>query len=285
MVGIAKIMRDYLVFVRAGKSSLHSELIRSDPNRNWDCCVSWYTEPTKNSLGEYHSREGINKYEGFIDDYNAFLKDKNYKRLALIDDDVQFRPGDISRLFDYCDNENIELCQPALCWGTNASHNVTLWNPLFNRRNVTFIEVMTPFFSIDMLNQLMPTFNLTKSTYGIDYAWSSILSGGGKIAIVDKIKVNHIKAIDQKKGAFYNYLRAMGVDAFEDYEGVKELYGFEDGFKTLREDHVFRWFIPDFIGCYMIDCSEYLKVSCHEKIVYMKKVIKKLRKCVFSKGS
>ena len=207
------------------------------------------------------------------------------KRLALIDDDVQFRPGDISRLFDYCDNENIELCQPALCWGTNASHNVTLWNPLFNRRNVTFIEVMTPFFSIDMLNQLMPTFNLTKSTYGIDYAWSSILSGGGKIAIVDKIKVNHIKAIDQKKDAFYNYLRAMGVDAFEDYEGVKELYGFEDGFKTLREDHVFRWFIPDFIGCYMIDCSEYLKVSCHEKVVYMKKVIKKLRKCVFSKGS
>ncbi len=38
-------MRPYLVFVRAGPKSFHSQHIREDPERNWDCCVSWYSNP------------------------------------------------------------------------------------------------------------------------------------------------------------------------------------------------------------------------------------------------
>ena len=38
-------MREFLVFFRAGAKSLHGEALAGDPNRNWDCCVSWYSKP------------------------------------------------------------------------------------------------------------------------------------------------------------------------------------------------------------------------------------------------
>ena len=37
--------RPNLLFVRAGDQSLHPRLIAEDPQRNWDCCVSWYIAP------------------------------------------------------------------------------------------------------------------------------------------------------------------------------------------------------------------------------------------------
>ena len=42
--------RRYLVFVRAGNESWHRRLIQEDPNRNWDCCVSWYGAPADERL-------------------------------------------------------------------------------------------------------------------------------------------------------------------------------------------------------------------------------------------
>src|SRR5256885_6492443 len=51
--------RQYLVFVRAGRESLHRRLIQEDPDRNWDCCVSWYDAPQEQEhLAEYYCATG-----------------------------------------------------------------------------------------------------------------------------------------------------------------------------------------------------------------------------------
>lgn len=164
-------MRDYLVFVRAGARSLHRRAIEEDSRRNWDCCVSWYSDPPpEESVAERYDHRGANKYEAFAQTFHDAQARQSYRYVLLLDDDVKFRPGDISRFFDICDHEQLELSQPALAWGTHANFPVTLWNPACRVRQVGFVEVMAPCFSRTALEQLLPTFTLTRSTWGIDHA-------------------------------------------------------------------------------------------------------------------
>ncbi len=58
--------RPYLVFVRAGNGSLHPRLLAENPDRNWDCCVSWYVPPLPEHLAEHYSAGGFNKLDGFL---------------------------------------------------------------------------------------------------------------------------------------------------------------------------------------------------------------------------
>ena len=57
-------MRPYLVFVRAGLKSFHAQHIREDPDRNWDCCVSWYSAPGNDGGAERSTTGGLNKFDG-----------------------------------------------------------------------------------------------------------------------------------------------------------------------------------------------------------------------------
>ncbi len=237
-------MRDYLVFVRAGAASLHRRCIEEDPRRNWDCCVSWYTEqPPAESLAELYDHRGANKYDAFVETFHDVLTSTPYRYVLLLDDDVKFRPGDISRFFDICNRERLDLCQPALAWGTHATFDVTLWNPACSVRQVGFVEVMAPCFSRATLEELLPTFRLTRSTWGIDHAWGSLLAGQNRIAIVDAVRVHHTKPVDLENGPFYRLMRSLGVDPHADMSEVLERYPYvQHG--TLDVLHRYRWRLP-----------------------------------------
>ncbi len=199
--------RPYLVMVRAGAASLHPQWLADDPDRNWDCWVSWYCEPDArcDAAVEYESDGGDNKFEGYLQGREALaLQLDHYRYVALLDDDLEFTPGGISRTFAHCALAQADLAQPALRWGSNVNHDVTLYNPLTDVRRVSFVEVMMPFFSNDTLRLLEPSFLLSKSSWGIDYAWGSQLahrSGRpGKLMIVDAVQVHHTKPFDTKQG-------------------------------------------------------------------------------------
>ena len=90
--------RPYLVFVRAGRESWHRRLILEDPERNWDCCVNWYQEPTDDEgLAEYYcgsvNSKALNKLEGFLEFREHHPQPWNYRYIALLDDDLYLRPG------------------------------------------------------------------------------------------------------------------------------------------------------------------------------------------------
>lgn len=259
-------MKDYLVFYRAGPNSLHAKALNEDPQRNWDCCISWYCEPKKEALAEYYLSGKDNKYESFVEFLDSTPAAKGYRYYLLVDDDVAYSPGDISRFFEICDRHSLYLCAPVLKWGTNSNHDVTLWNPLCEIRQVTYVEVMTPCFSRQALNDLRDTFLLTKSTWGIDYAWSSRLSGQGKIAAVDAIRVEHTKAADPSGGAFYLKLKSMGVDLGEEYASIKHSYPPFGGFRTARHGHLYRFGLPDFIGWPLTRLFEHVNKRVHRRM-------------------
>ena len=238
------VQRPYLVFVRAGDQSLHGRLIAEDPARNWDCCVSWYVPPRPEQAAEYYSQGGFNKFDGFLEFWRERPQPFAYRYLLLLDDDVYLRPGDISRFFALCEEFRIYLAQPALRWFTQTTLNALVRNPACLLRRVSAVEVMAPCFSSEALEALLPTFGMTRSTWGTDLAWAGVIGSRHPIYVVDAVGMDHTRTGDGRPGLFYRRLAEMGVDPHEELERVQRMYPQLRRYRTLRGGHVFRPGLP-----------------------------------------
>lgn len=232
------------MFVRAGDESLHGRLIAEDPQRNWDCCVSWYVPPRPEQAAEYYSQGGFNKFDGFLEFWRQRPEPFTYRYLLLLDDDVYLRPGDVSRFLTLCEHHRTYLAQPALRWFTQTTLNALVRNPACLLRRVSAVEVMAPCFSAEALEALLPTFGMTRSTWGTDLAWAGLIGGREPIYVVDAVGMDHTRTGDGRPGAFYRKLAEMGVDPHEELERVQRLYPAVRRYRTLRKGHVFREGIP-----------------------------------------
>jgi len=238
--------RPYLVFVRAGVQSLHRRLIAEDPQRNWDCCVSWYVPPIAEELAEYYSSGGgaFNKLEGFLEFWRRAPQPWPYRYTLMLDDDLYLRPGDLSRFFALCDRYHTYVSQPSLRWFTHTTLNVLVRNPACLLRRVTLVEVMAPCFSRAALEQLVHTFDWTKSTWGIDLAWGGELQGRQSLYVVDGVAMYHTRTGDGRPTPFYLKLQALGVDPQAELERVRRRYPDFPGHRIQPDGHVYRPGLP-----------------------------------------
>ncbi|MGH8265919.1 MAG: hypothetical protein ACRETG_04775 [Steroidobacteraceae bacterium] len=253
------VRRPYLVFVRAGEQSLHRELIAQDPGRNWDCCVSWYIAPRDEQLAEFYSHGGFNKLDGFLEFWRALPKPWPYRYVLLMDDDVYLRPGDLARFFALCERYQAYLSQPALRWFTHTTINALVRNPVCLLRRVSFVEVMAPCFSQAALVELLPSFGMTRSTWGTDLAWAGTLDGRHPLYVVDAVAMDHTRTGDGRPTAFYRKLAQMGVDPGEELARVRQMYPHFRGSRTLSTGHVFRPGIPRWAAPALMRLFEELK--------------------------
>lgn len=237
--------RPYLVFFRAGGNSFHDVILAQDPRRNWDCCVNWYLEGQPEGSAELYLSGGDNKFEGLVKFLRRTGLADHYEYVLALDDDLLFRPGDVSRYFDICRANALYLSQPALEWRSHFSHYVTLRNPVCRLRRVTFVEVMAPCFSRAALRELRKTFLYTKSTYGIDWAWSAEVGHFKSFHVVDEIPILHTRPIDRSQGAFYRKLREWGVNPDSDNASVFARYpDFARIMRTCRTGHAAASWVP-----------------------------------------
>lgn len=236
--------RPHLLFVRAGAESLHRRLIAEDSARNWDCCVSWYVPPADEHLAEYYCDGGDNKLEGFLAFWKRPGHASPYRYVWIMDDDVYLRPGDVSRFFSLCEQYSTYVSQPALRWLTHTTLNSLVRNPACLLRRVSLVEVMAPCFSAAALEQLIHTFDWTKSTWGTDWAWGSLLQGKQPLYVIDAVTLEHTRNGDSRPGAFYRKLAAMGIDPAEELRRVERMFPQFVGAQTLRDGHVLRGGIP-----------------------------------------
>ena len=261
-------MRNYLVFVRAGKTSLHPTWLAEDPDRNWDCCVNaWGDAPMEQPGAEAEWREtgGLNKFLGFLEIYPRVLASLTHRYVLMLDDDLEFAPGAISRFFRYCEAEYLNLCQPAIRQGSHANHVLNIRNPWCKVRRVNFVEVIAPCFDRPTLDLLMPTFSLTKCTWGIDWAWSSILAPRGRLAVVDAVAMHHTKPMDVTGGPFYQRLKSMGIDPAQELAAVHQVFPIRDPMRTLPDGHWYRWRLPDALNAALVAREEQRKLRAHLK--------------------
>jgi len=251
--------RPFLAFVRAGADSLHGRLIAEDPRRNWDCCVSWYVTPRSEALAEFYSHGGFNKLDGFLEFARERPEYREYSHVMLLDDDVYLRPGDLSRFFTLCERYDTYLSQPALRWFTHTTINALVRNPVCVLRRVSFVEVMAPCFSQAALAALLPTFGMTRSTWGNDLAWAGTIGGRHPIYVVDAVGMDHTRTGDGRPTAFYRKLTEMGVDPGEELAQVRRMYPAFHGSRTLRSGHVYRADVPRWAAPLLMRLFEDLK--------------------------
>jgi hypothetical protein len=251
--------RPFLAFVRAGADSLHGRLIAEDPQRNWDCCVSWYVPARREALAEFYSHGGFNKLDGFLEFAREWPAYREYRYVILLDDDIYLRPGDLSRFFALCERYATYLSQPALRWLTHTTINALVRNPVCVLRRVSFVEVMAPCFSREALAALLPTFGMTRSTWGNDLAWAGAIDGRHPICVVDAIGMDHTRTGDGRPTAFYRKLAEMGVDPGAELERVRRMYPAFRGSRTLGSGHVFRPGIPAWAAPALMRLVEELK--------------------------
>jgi hypothetical protein len=258
--------RDFLVFFRSGPSSLHRRLLAEDPQRNWDCAISyWASAQPPDDLAEMYSTGGGNKFDGFVEFWRTDPRARGYRYYLLLDDDVYFAPGDISRLLAICDRHKIELAQPALQWSTFFNHNVTVENPICELRRVSFVEVMAACFSAPTLERLLPTFSESRSTWGIDWAWACLMRDHGSMHVVDTVAIDHTKVVDVKSGALYRKLRAEGVDFMDELNRARTQYGEFGRRRTRFGGHVYRKGIPTVLGLVLVHVFESFKVFARQQ--------------------
>lgn len=222
--------RRYLLVVRAGDFSLHPGWL--DGPRSWDLHISYFgsrDEPF-GALpeGVSLSRETGPKYPGLsacLAAHPEFLD--RYSLIGFPDDDLACRAADWNRAFAVLDEIGADLGQPALDPRSFFSYDIFLRRKKFRYREVDFVELMCPIFSMSFLREILPTWTLNASSWGLDYLWRArALREGRRMAIVDEASVLHTRAIG--RGAQYSAANMKGGSRYDDFETVLKAHDITD---------------------------------------------------------
>jgi len=187
-------MRENLVIVRAGATSLHPGWLQRHEARNWDLVVCPFEELPKLQLEDVSIGDVMpgQKWTGLFRLLSEWDGWRRYRYVWLPDDDLFAIQAHLSLFFNLCAEHNVALAAPALAEHSFFSHIMSLRNRSFLRRRVTFVEVMMPCFRVDVLVRCLPTFGLTETGYGwgLDYVWPKLLDYRD-VWLFDAISVVH----------------------------------------------------------------------------------------------
>jgi hypothetical protein len=229
--------RRNLVVLRANEDSLHpqwrQDLLESE--RSWDLCNSFYGKP------ENFPPEDFAEYAVLQNQDRKFTALKKlmhtdsvlwgYDYIMFPDDDLDMSWSDINTAFAVCREYGLQLAQPSLDPSGFVNYLTTRQNTSYLLRFVSMVEVMTPIFSRQALRACVHSFDLTASSFGIDYVWSKLVQGPQtKIAIIDKVAVRHTRPTG------HNY-DIQG--AFAEGNALSARYGVRDHFAINERGGMF----------------------------------------------
>jgi len=107
----------------------------------------------------------------FIDNFRI----KQYEFYWFPDPDLIINIKDINKFFKIVNKNNFGLCQPSLTKNSICSHSFLRQKIGKDYRKVDFVEVMCPCFSRKILGELLWTFDLSFSGYGLDILWAKYM--------------------------------------------------------------------------------------------------------------
>ncbi len=222
-------MRPNLVIVRAGGASLHPGWLTGPGPRNWDLVVSYFGDDPdlyrEDDVVRIDSKGPkwpplqalLQQNPNFIDDYDY---------VCFPDDDLAMTKDDLNRLFDICHEFDLELAQPSLTANSPLTHPLLIHNRFCRLRFTNFVEVMAPCFKNSLLRGAMPTFNKTRSGWGIDWLWPPLADNPRTgVAIVDDVVMHHTRPIGGPNYAAANTAGVAGV--WKEFEAFLEAHGMD----------------------------------------------------------
>src|ERR1035438_1769749 len=167
-------MRENLIVVRAGDSSLHPKWLISSQARNFDIFVSYYGDAPdqfKENADYFESIPGL-KWPCLA---QIFRKQSEllfaYRACWFPDDDILTDAQSVIRMFDLFHANDLWLAQPALGEGSHISHWITRAVPNTVLRFTDFVEIMCPIFNRHSLSLVGSSFSTSISGWGLDFLW------------------------------------------------------------------------------------------------------------------
>lgn len=189
--------RENLVFVRAGKTSLHRQWFDAGEYRNWDLQIStWEDDPSVGEGGDLPL--SIDKGTKWDSIYRYLAANPevmdDYRYIAFMDDDVLFEKGALNRYFDICKEEGLRVAQPSLHPESYFCYSILLNCPATKLRYSNFVECMAAAIHTDYLRTFVPRMAKVKSGWGMDRIWTVTMPDPCyKSAIIDEIVMLHTR--------------------------------------------------------------------------------------------
>jgi hypothetical protein len=189
-----------LIIARCGTNSLHPAWVEGQPDRTWDLYLCPYqpvpfqTDASAGVMvGEVIPGQKWTGLRALLRGWDGWT---DYRYVMLADDDLLAPPEIWSEFFHICKSIGAKLAQPALTPDSFFFYPLTMKNLRFERRRVGFVEIMAPCFRVDVLQDLLPTLDLTETGFGwgLDTLWPKLLAYED-IHIVDRTPIRHTRPV------------------------------------------------------------------------------------------
>ena len=243
--------RQFLVFIVPSSSIASPLLSVLNAERNFDIAVRFYDDPGANDqfltdadfvmtggLSKFHAASQFLRSNEFLSQYDGYL---------FLDGDLEFNASQLSAFLAFVNAANLDLAQPSVTRDSYCYWKMAYQQQGFVFREASFVEVMAPYMSRFALSKLLPTFEKSISTYGLDLVWPSLV-GNKAIAVVDAFQVRHRDRVDHASGSFYRYLKSIDVDLEEDERLMLAEYGVKREQAHSRRGYFWRRQWPLFGG-------------------------------------
>jgi hypothetical protein len=189
----------HLVVLRAGDRSLHGQWI-AGPDPDFDLFISYYgNEPDRYraDAAMWEARKGpkwpcigelLEAQPALLEQYDTFW---------FPDDDLAVDTATINRMFALFRGFALALAQPALTRESFHAHPMLLQRPGHVLRHTGFVEVMAPIFDREALRACLPSFQRSRSGWGLDFVWPRLVGPERRtaIAILDATPVWHTRPL------------------------------------------------------------------------------------------
>lgn len=228
---LAKTERPYLVFIRAGSKPRPSLFYDIPAERNYDLAINYYAEPhpedALSANAEIVCSGGLAKMHGAKLLFETTGLHTLYEGVMFLDDDLELL-FNLDDFFRICSESRLDMAQPSVTTDSVASFPITRHHPSLYLRTTNWVEIMGPYLARDFLCEMMHSFSLSISGWGLDIYWGHHLGDKWRAGIVDVCQMRHLKEIDLQGGAFYVYLKSLGVEPFAEMRNILQMLGRTD---------------------------------------------------------
>jgi hypothetical protein len=221
--------RRYLVLIRAGSKPRPSFFNQALPHhREYDLGLNYYApshpDDALRATADVVFAGGLSKLHGAKRFFETTGLHDIYEGVFFLDDDVEvlFNPDEF---FAFCREYSLALAQPALTSDCTDAMGLTRQHPGLKLRTTNWVEVMAPFMVRDFLKEMLHSFDLSISGWGIDVYWGHHLGQRWTAGIVDDFLMRHTNPSDHESGAFYRYLKSIGVDPYDELKTILNMIG------------------------------------------------------------
>lgn len=217
--------RDLVVITWDGRGAPH-ELVHFDQAPTFDLLTIAYmgnAECPKALAKHHYFRSCTTEGKGQIFQVvSEFLDacDENYHYVGILDDDILIKVSDIHYLLHVARCFALDAFAPSLGEDAFHSHPHTLKREHRLLRPVRWIEVMMPFYNVELFKMASPFFSSSISSWGIDkYAIPLMqkIRGMQRTAVIDGVVASHVRPV-RSAGTMYS----NGFNAFQEMELVRK---------------------------------------------------------------